>query len=74
MTTLATIPVGDSATVVNVSGNADLEQRILEMGLLPGQVVTVVRTAPLGDPIEVEVMGYQLSLRKSEAAQIEVTT
>ncbi len=72
MTNLSEIPVGSSALVTNVSGDADLQQRILEMGILPGQQVTVLRTAPLGDPIEVEVMGYSLSLRKSEAAGIEV--
>ncbi|MHC4840402.1 MAG: FeoA family protein [Planctomycetota bacterium] len=72
MTTLSKISVGNSATVTNVGGDSDLQQRILEMGILPGQVVTVIRTAPLGDPIEVEVMGYQLSLRKAEAAHVEV--
>lgn len=72
MTNLSEISVGQSALVTNVSGDASLQQRILEMGILPGQQVTVIRTAPLGDPIEVEVMGYSLSLRKSEAAYIEV--
>ncbi|MEE9311682.1 MAG: ferrous iron transport protein A [Planctomycetota bacterium] len=72
MTNLSEISVGSSALVTNVSGDAVLQQRILEMGILPGQQVTVLRTAPLGDPIEVEVMGYSLSLRKSEAAYIEV--
>ena len=72
MTSLSKISVGNSATVTNVAGDPDLQQRILEMGILPGQIVTVVRTAPLGDPIEVEVMGYRLSLRKDEAAHVEV--
>ncbi|MCF6228243.1 MAG: ferrous iron transport protein A [Planctomycetes bacterium] len=72
MTNLSEISVGQSALITNVSGDASLQQRILEMGILPGQQVRVIRTAPLGDPIEVEVMGYSLSLRKSEAVYIEV--
>lgn len=72
MTTLADLSVGASARVINVTGQAALEQRILEMGVLPGVQVKVVRQAPLGDPIEIRVMGYSLSLRRSEAACIEV--
>ncbi len=72
MTTLADLSVGASARVISVTGQAALEQRILEMGVLPGVQVKVVRQAPLGDPIEIRVMGYSLSLRRSEAACIEV--
>jgi len=72
MPTLANVPIGATARVVNISGDAALEQRILEMGVLPGTQVKVIRQAPLGDPIEIRVMGYSLSLRRSEAACIEV--
>ncbi|MBX3460911.1 MAG: ferrous iron transport protein A [Planctomycetes bacterium] len=72
MTTLADLPAGASATVRGVTAEPSLEQRILEMGLLPGVQVKVLRFAPLGDPMEIRVMGYSLSLRRSEAACIEV--
>jgi ferrous iron transport protein B len=72
MQTLANVPIGATARVINVSGDSALEQRILEMGVLPGAEIKVIRQAPLGDPIEIRVMGYSLSLRRSEAACIEV--
>jgi Fe2+ transport system protein FeoA len=49
-----------------------LMQRLLEMGLIPGETIEVVRIAPLGDPLEVKIQGYFLSLRKSEAAGVEL--
>jgi Fe2+ transport system protein FeoA len=70
--TLANVPIGASARILSVKAEPALEQRILEMGLIPGVEVKVVRDALLGDPIEVRVMGYSLSLRRSEAACIEV--
>ena len=70
--TLAQLKVGASATVKDVSGDPQLQQRLLEMGVLPGVTVQVVRFAPLGDPMEIKVMGYSLSLRKSEAACVSV--
>lgn len=70
--TLDKLPIGTVATVTDVSGDAQLQQRILEMGVLPGSTVQVVRYAPLGDPIEVKVMGYSLSLRKAEAKHVSV--
>ena len=51
---------------------SDLKQRMMTMGLIPGTKVTVLRSAPLGDPIEVTVRGYELSLRKADAEMIEV--
>jgi Fe2+ transport system protein FeoA len=57
---------------MDVAGDPALQQRLLEMGVLPGTEVTVVRFAPLGDPIEVKVLGYSLSLRRSEAALVQV--
>jgi Fe2+ transport system protein FeoA len=61
-------------TVVRVSGKGQVKQRMLDMGLVKGAQVEVVRVAPLGDPIEFTVKGYSLSLRKSEAQEIQVET
>lgn len=72
--TLDKLAIGKSARILDVVGEAGLQQRLLEMGLLPGVDVTVVRQAPLGDPIEVKVMGYSLSLRRSEAANVQIET
>jgi ferrous iron transport protein A len=60
--------------VVKVGGKGSVKRRILDMGLVSGAEVEVVRVAPLGDPIEFIVKGYNLSLRKSEAQDIEVET
>lgn len=70
--TLDKLPIGATATVTDVQGDPQLQQRILEMGVLPGTQVQVVRYAPLGDPIEIKVMGYNLSLRKAEAKHVSV--
>jgi ferrous iron transport protein B len=70
--TLDKLPVGASGTVLDVAGEPALQQRLLEMGVLPGVEIKVVRFAPLGDPMEIKVMGYSLSLRKSEAAHVTV--
>ena len=70
--TLAQIPAGGSATVIDLKGDSIFTQRLREMGVLPQTKVRVVRMAPLGDPIEIEVRGYKLSLRKVEAECIEV--
>lgn len=64
--------VGRSVRVARVLGEGPLRQRILDMGLTRGAEVTVRKMAPLGDPLEVTVRGYQLSLRKAEAACILV--
>jgi Fe2+ transport system protein FeoA len=71
--TLDQLKVGASATVTDVQGEPALQQRLLEMGLIPGTDVKVVRFAPLGDPIEIKVMGYSLSLRRSEARHVQVS-
>lgn len=66
------VKVGQSVRVSHVLGEGALRQRILDMGLTRGAEVTVRKMAPLGDPLEVTVRGYQLSLRKAEAACILV--
>jgi Fe2+ transport system protein FeoA len=70
---LAQLAVGASATVRAYPQSGAAFTRLREMGLLPGTKVTLVRIAPLGDPIEIQVRGYRLSLRKSEAALIEIS-
>lgn len=73
MTTLDKLKKGERAVVRNVLGNGALYQRLLEMGLIENTEVTVVRFAPLGDPMEITLRGYHLSLRKAEAARVEVS-
>ncbi|MGC4072431.1 MAG: FeoA family protein [Nibricoccus sp.] len=69
---LSLLSVGTSAKVRDLPKQGTVFLRLREMGLLPGTVVTLVRTAPLGDPIEIKVRGYHLTLRKSEAEHILV--
>lgn len=63
---------GERVRVVEVSGDDSLSVRLMEMGLTPGVEVVLLGTAPLGDPLEFEVRGYRLSLRRSEAARVSV--
>ena len=70
--TLKQAKAGESVTVVKVAGEGALRRRILNMGLTKGATVTVRKVAPLGDPLEITVRGYELSLRKREAACIVV--
>jgi ferrous iron transport protein A len=72
VSTLAELPVGARATVVRIEGIDEVSCRLMEMGLTPGVELQVVGVAPLGDPLELELRGYRLSLRKSEAANVEV--
>lgn len=67
---LSDLPVGASATVVSLASGSSL--RLREMGLLAGTALTLVRCAPLGDPLEIKIRGYHLTLRKSEAATVMV--
>lgn len=70
--TLNELQIGKSAVIVKVGGNGALRQHFLDMGMIPGAEVTVVKLAPLGDPMEIQIHGYELTLRLSEAEQIEV--
>ncbi len=63
--------VGESGRVTKVAGEGAVRRRLLDMGVTPGARVTLKKKAPLGDPVEVELRGYSLSLRKSEAAAVE---
>ena len=73
MTTLRDVKVGESCTVARLTGTGALKRRIMDMGLTKGTRVHVRKVAPLGDPLELTVRGYELSIRKDEAASIEVT-
>lgn len=72
MRTLAQLAPGDRGKVVAVGGDADATRRLMDMGLIRGTTVEVVRTAPLGDPLEVKLRGFMLTLRRAEAEHIEV--
>ena len=72
MKTLRDVPVGAVSKVVKIHGEGALKRRIMDMGITKGTDVLVRKVAPLGDPIEVSVRGYELSLRKADAEMIEV--
>ena len=72
MKTLKSAKIGDTYTVVKLHGEGAVKRRIMDMGLTRGTEVYVRKVAPLGDPIEVTVRGYELSLRKADAEMIEV--
>ena len=72
MNNLKEVPVGSSAKVVRIHGEGAVKRRIMDMGITRGVEIYVRKVAPLGDPIEVTVRGYELSLRKADAENIEV--
>lgn len=72
MKTLKQVKVGESAKVVRLHGEGAVKRRIMDMGLTRGTEVFVRKVAPLGDPVEVTVRGYELSLRRADAEMIEV--
>ncbi len=72
MKTLREVPVGATAKVVKIHGEGPTRRRIMDMGVTKGIEVFVRKVAPLGDPVEVNVRGYELSIRKEDAQMIEV--
>lgn len=70
--TLADLRVGEEAVVVDVGGDRTVARRLMEMGLLPGTRVVISRVAPLGDPIEIRLRSYSLSIRRAEARGVRV--
>lgn len=72
MKTLKSVKVGETVTVVKLHGEGAIKRRIMDMGITKGVQLHVRKVAPLGDPIEVNVRGYELSLRKADAEMIEV--
>ena len=69
---LSELPVGKEAVITKVGGKDEFRLRLLDMGLLPRRKVIIVKTAPMGDPIELKVRGYALTLRKEDVSEIEV--
>lgn len=72
MNTLKNVAIGKSARVVKLHGEGAVKRRIMDMGITKGTEVKVQKVAPLGDPIEITVRGYELSIRKEDAEMIEV--
>lgn len=72
MKTLRDVKVGEQAVVVKLHGEGAVKRRIMDMGLTKGTEVLIRKLAPLGDPIEVNVRGYELSIRKADAQMIEI--
>lgn len=69
---LKEVKIGDTVTVAKIGGEGAVKRRIMDMGITKGAEITVRKVAPLGDPIQVTVRGYELSLRKEDAENIEV--
>ena len=72
MTTLDTLPVGHTAQISEIQGEDAIAIRLMEMGLTEGEEIRVLTVAPLGDPVEYEIRGYRLSLRRTEAKRVVV--
>ena len=72
MTKLSELEVGQRCLVLAVHGTDQVSRRLLEMGLTPGVAVELMGTAPLGDPLELELRGYRLSIRRGEAERVEI--
>ena len=72
--TLADLKRGESRTVVSVRGEDAVTRRLMEMGVVPGVSVSMIKSAPFGDPLEIRVRGYSLALRRNEAQTVEVDT
>ncbi len=72
MISLAQLSLGQSARVIQLSSSGEIAQRLLEMGVTPGVEIRLIGSAPLGDPLEYELRGYRLCMRRTEAEQIEV--
>jgi Fe2+ transport system protein FeoA len=69
---LSEFKIGESGTIVSVDGEKRVRRRLFDMGVTPGAEILLRKKAPLGDPIEIAIRGYELTLRKSEAAQVEI--
>lgn len=72
MKTLRDAKIGDTVTVVKLHGQGAVKRRIMDMGITRGTEIYVRKAAPLGDPVEVTVRGYELSLRKADAEMVEI--
>jgi ferrous iron transport protein A len=72
MKSLRDVKIGETATVIKLHGEGAVKRRIMDMGVTKGADIFVRKVAPLGDPVEITVRGYELSIRKSDAEMIEV--
>ena len=72
MKTLRQAKIGDTVKVARLHGEGVVKRRMMDMGITKGAEVRIIKTAPLGDPVEVTVRGYELSLRKADAEMIEI--
>ena len=70
MKTVNQLKIGEMGKVISIGSHGSLRRRIIDMGITPGAIIIKKKAAPLGDPIEINVRGYELSIRKSEAEQI----
>ena len=70
--TLKDLPIGTASQIIKVGGNGELRQHFLDMGIIPGTIITKIKTAPMGDPVEFDVSGYELTMRLEDAGKIEV--
>ena len=68
--TLKELPIGASAQITKVGGNGELRQHFLDMGVIPGTEIKKIKLAPMGDPIEFEIHGYELTMRLADAEKI----
>jgi len=71
-TTLSKLPPGIDARVLVINGEDVISRRLMEMGMVPGVSVRLIKSAPFGDPIEVRILGYNLAIRRNEADSVEV--
>ena len=71
--TLDELAVGKEAKIITVGGEGQLRVRLLDMGLIPQTIVRMQKVAPMGDPLEIHLRGYELTIRKEDAARIEVS-
>jgi len=72
-TTLKDLKVGKSGKVISVEGEGAMRKRLLDMGITPGTIITIHKAAPMGDPIELKLRGYSLSIRLDDAGYIQVS-
>lgn len=72
--TLNDLKVGGEGVITAVNGGGELRLRLLDMGLIPGTAVKVIKIAPLGDPIEITLRGYELTMRREHAKEIDIKT
>lgn len=70
--TLAEVPIGHDVRVLNVNGSGRIAKRLMEMGVVPGVSMKIVKAAPFGDPIQLRLLGYNLAVRRTEADTVEV--